>query len=147
MRHSNKKPSAIQLSLFGDNAAPRSEAEHRSPVASTQDSIPTYRENFREEILAEMNKPKLVYFIEAANVAMVKIGIAKNVEKRLVDLQTASPVKLRIIATLPGGMKLEKELHRQFGHLRSHGEWFHLTDEILTYIDRSKSKKGFENND
>ena len=75
---------------------------------------------------------QLVYFIEGAN--KIKIGIAEDPETRLETLQASSPVQLRILATCNGGIKREKELHKQFAHLRLHGEWFEGAAELTSYI-------------
>ena len=63
-----------------------------------------------------------IYFIEAGD--MVKIGYSTHPNKRFKDLQIASPVPLTINYLIPGDPDLERRLHEQFAHLRSHGEWF-----------------------
>jgi Meiotically Up-regulated Gene 113 (MUG113) protein len=63
-----------------------------------------------------------------------KIGHSKDVEKRLVQLRTGSPVSLEIKAVLPGGEDVEKILHWIFKGRRSHGEWFNLNGEDIRLI-------------
>jgi hypothetical protein len=65
----------------------------------------------------------LVYFIEGPGRA-VKIGTARDLRKRVACLQTGSPVRLRVLATVSGGSKLEREYHRRFAEHALHGEWF-----------------------
>lgn len=64
----------------------------------------------------------------------VKIGVAKNVVRRLIQLQTGSPKKLRIMHSFAAGFECEDTLHKLFSHLRIRGEWFKLTNEIRNYI-------------
>ena len=78
-----------------------------------------------------------VYFIYAMLPNVVKIGISNCIEGRIDALQCLSPVPLEIIGAIPkGGSKLERKLHKRFKHLRSHGEWFHYTEELKAYIEK-----------
>lgn len=54
----------------------------------------------------------------------MKIGRTNNVVKRLLNLQTGSSARLIMVALEPGGAKLERDRHRQFGSDRRQGEWF-----------------------
>jgi len=63
-----------------------------------------------------------IYFIEAGD--MVKIGYSTHPNKRFMDLQITSPVPLTLNYLIPGDPGLERHLHKQFAHLRAHGEWF-----------------------
>ena len=69
-----------------------------------------------------------VYFIQAGYGA-IKVGMAKNPEKRLADMQVSSSKPLRIVAKFPMPDRerarcLEKELHGLFADERIRGEWF-----------------------
>jgi hypothetical protein len=79
-----------------------------------------------------------VYFIHSEESNAVKIGRAKDVEKRLKSLQTAHPHELKVIKIfkLKGGkaaQELESSLHQKFDHLRLSGEWFKAEPELLDY--------------
>jgi len=76
---------------------------------------------------------KQIYFILAGE--FVKIGIAKNPKKRLRDLQTANPVKLNLLYTIPGDETLEKTLHLIFDEYRESGEWFRYEYGLKSFID------------
>jgi hypothetical protein len=80
-------------------------------------------------------KPGFVYFIRADD-GLVKIGIAKDPASRLRNMQTGSAAVLRIIAVhaCDSPAAVEAGLHRQFAHLRQHGEWFSPTPELLMFI-------------
>lgn len=78
---------------------------------------------------------RFVYFV-AGEIGAVKIGSARDAEKRLRDLQCGSPIPLRILATVSGGLKVEAEYHRRFAAHRLHGEWFERVPEIEAEIAR-----------
>jgi hypothetical protein len=65
-----------------------------------------------------------VYLIGAAGSTVAKIGKSTDVQGRRGALQTGSPVKLEILATVPGDIDLEGALHAHFEPQRLHGEWF-----------------------
>ena len=76
-----------------------------------------------------------VYFIQPVDGGRIKIGVSGNPEIRLRDLQTGSPVDLRIIALIPDAAPgTEPALHVRFAHARAHGEWFDPTPDLLDYI-------------
>lgn len=71
-----------------------------------------------------------VYFIAGAD--LIKIGIANNLKKRLIELQCGSPIKLRVLGFVatPQPELLEKWLHGRFDEYRRHGEWFESAYEL-----------------
>ena len=75
-----------------------------------------------------------VYFIRAAT-GEIKIGHAKDPLKRLNDLQTGQPAPLRLLATMPGGVEVERELHDRFAEFHLQGEWFFATERLLGFIE------------
>ena len=78
-----------------------------------------------------------VYLAEAIGVTMVKIGFTQNgVKRRISEIQKTCPVKLKLLAEIPGGRITEREIHKRFAHLRQSGEWFRLTKEIADFISK-----------
>ena len=70
-----------------------------------------------------------VYMIKADQ--FVKVGVAKNPEKRLEQMQTGSPYELEIIALLPFitrsmAFEYENHLHRRLRRFHFRGEWFSI---------------------
>lgn len=67
-----------------------------------------------------------------------KIGFSKNVEKRLVELQTGNPEKLQIHHTeaVPKDRirLLERKIHKELGYRRISGEWFDLTADEAKHM-------------
>lgn len=81
----------------------------------------------------------MIYFIVAFEVRKVKIGISRNLKRRLLALQMASPVHLKISASFPGTAETEHAMHERFAKARLHGEWFTLTREIEDFIRATNS--------
>jgi hypothetical protein len=72
--------------------------------------------------------PGHVYFISFGS--LIKIGFSTNIQQRLRVLPHDE-----LLAKIPGTMRDEKVLHRQFAHLRQQGEWFRKEPDLLAYID------------
>jgi Meiotically Up-regulated Gene 113 (MUG113) protein len=66
----------------------------------------------------------VVYLIGSPDHGHVKIGIAKDVERRLATLQTGNHHTLQVLATMPGGLRLERLLHSYFADRHTRGEWY-----------------------
>ena len=69
-----------------------------------------------------------VYFIQAGY-GSIKVGMAKNPEKRLANMQTSTSKTLRLLAKFPmpdrqAARNLEIDLHKAFAHEHIRGEWF-----------------------
>lgn len=86
-----------------------------------------------------------VYFISNEDSNAIKIGLAKNVSKRLMALQTSSPAKLKLIKavqveSVKAAKALEESLHKQFCEMRLAGEWFKSEAQLLEYIKQLRSE-------
>jgi hypothetical protein len=79
-----------------------------------------------------------VYFIQAGQSGPIKIGIAIDVRKRLLALGCGSPEKLFLRATIPGGQKLERRLHRALRDHRLEGEWFSFAPLVRVTVAVAK---------
>ena len=79
----------------------------------------------------------IYFFIEDSN-EQVKIGRAKDIERRRKGLQTGNPRKLLLLGWIrtDDDVRLEKEIHQNFSHLRGTGEWFDLDPaDILPILE------------
>ena len=66
-----------------------------------------------------------LYFVQGANGGPIKIGLARNVERRIKALQASLPVILRLLYVIPNAsQETELYLHTMFAEHRLHGEWF-----------------------
>lgn len=91
----------------------------------------------RQEQPSESPKEKetvagTIYFLSDSS--MVKIGHTANLDARVKSIQNMSPVPLSLLGTIPGSVQDEQKLHGRFAHLRQHGEWFSMTDELSAFI-------------
>ena len=67
-----------------------------------------------------------LYIIQSNVTGAVKIGRSSNPEKRLLELQTGSPHRLRLLASFEGRGDAELMLHQSVDRfrLKIKGEWF-----------------------
>jgi predicted GIY-YIG superfamily endonuclease len=82
-----------------------------------------------------------VCFIKNEDSNAIKIGLAKDLTKRMKALQTSSPAKLKLIQSVQvesaeEAHKLERSLHKQFREIRLAGEWFKADENLLDYINQ-----------
>ncbi|MFB7672299.1 GIY-YIG nuclease family protein [Kitasatospora purpeofusca] len=90
-----------------------------------------------------------MYLITAANSRTAKIGRSTDPEGRVAALQSGSPVALLLAATFPGGPRLERHLHQEFGEYRIHGEWFDFGEhdpvtEVTTVVEAYEPEPGHD---
>lgn len=79
-----------------------------------------------------------VYFIQAGEPdadgrALVKIGFTTDVEQRVKQLQTASPLSLKLLEVTIGTQAVEAFLHRVLRRHRIRGEWFRIHADDISY--------------
>jgi predicted GIY-YIG superfamily endonuclease len=83
-----------------------------------------------------------VYLINQEGTDLYKIGVTKNLSKRLSALQTSSPVKLVVVKQFNTnyGYKLEKNLHSFFRSNKLEGEWFRLDIQQVNLFEECCNK-------
>lgn len=74
----------------------------------------------------------MIYFIQIKEDGPIKIGRAKDPQKRLVSLQSGSPYPLRLLLMLEE--EDEKKYHIQFNSNRTNREWFNPAKDLLDFI-------------
>lgn len=67
---------------------------------------------------------EFVYVIRAEDDPPIKVGIARDVPRRLAGLQTGNPRQLELLFVFPGTVELERSLHKSLAPDRLTGEWF-----------------------
>lgn len=84
-----------------------------------------------------------IYFIQVGDIGPIKIGYAKDCQKRFNQLQSHNPYKLSILYTTPATLSDEQLIHYQLR--KSHpdlclnGEWYHPAKIIFNTIKDFKS--------
>lgn len=76
-----------------------------------------------------------VYFILAPDQLKIKIGQAKDVNKRLNSLRGSSPCELRLLASVRSYGDFEAYLHKKLAASRLHGEWFRADEQVLSVVE------------
>ena len=60
----------------------------------------------------------ILYFLQAGNNGPIKIGITKNLEKRIRQLEKEAPYEIKVQALYPGSRGFEKIVHSKFCKFR-----------------------------
>jgi Meiotically up-regulated gene 113/Poxvirus D5 protein-like len=70
-----------------------------------------------------------IYFIRVFGFTATKIGISKNANRRLQNLQSANPFELRLISAIEviSPLEIEQKLKKRFKAQCLRGEWFDLS--------------------
>ena len=76
-----------------------------------------------------------VYAIGPLDGDVIKIGSTVSPWERLQTLQTSHPERLAVFALMPGGVREERALHREFAEhrVRASGEWFRLAPQVIRW--------------
>jgi hypothetical protein len=82
--------------------------------------------------------PSRVYFIELNE--FVKIGFTQSVKMRVMQIQYASPYKVKLLHATPGGKAEEEFIHAMFEADRVRGEWFRMSPELCEFIEQRKAE-------
>ncbi|WP_163836928.1 GIY-YIG nuclease family protein [Spartinivicinus ruber] len=92
---------------------------------------------------SERSLPKgvsYIYFVQAGEDGLIKIGRTKDVQARMCSLNSASPVELKLLGVFKAKDYMEKILHEEFAKYRVKGEWFKPVEEIKNFILAYKFK-------
>jgi hypothetical protein len=86
-----------------------------------------------ERFYAEQGTSAHLYIAQIVNTPLIKIGISREVKKRVAQLQTSHPSALRVLRIVSGGdaRALEQRLHQRYADYRQEGEWFALPADLL----------------
>lgn len=83
----------------------------------------------------QMERRRVVYFIGAPSLGLVKIGYSEDLASRFTDLSVGSPVELRLLHVIPGDVDDERALHKRFALYRVRGEWFRITGTLAAFLE------------
>jgi Meiotically up-regulated gene 113 len=64
----------------------------------------------------------------------VKIGWSGNPERRFIKIAADCSRPCQLLGYIEGGSADEADIHVKFSHLRTHGEWFTASDELLQFV-------------
>lgn len=83
--------------------------------------------------LSQFQNPKYIYILLNETTNFVKIGITKNTDRRIRQLELSSGCKLKTIFISDEYFKaalIEKSFKTFFKSKQQEGEWFNITPEI-----------------
>ena len=86
-------------------------------------------------------RPVDLDFVKAGD--CIKIGIAVDWHKRIMNLQSASPVKLRRLLVIRFFVGLEPKLHKKLADFHIRGEWIRDCPEVRCQMERFASSELF----
>jgi hypothetical protein len=78
-----------------------------------------------------------VYFAQAKHSGEVKIGFSTNVDNRLYALANQRWTTMTLLGWVPGGPKVEREMHAKFDAFALGHEWFNPAPELLSFVETS----------
>jgi hypothetical protein len=77
---------------------------------------------------------KYVYAVVQGDRGPIKFGFTSNMGKRLAALQTANPMRLRVVWVKPGTKSKEKRIHKKLERYALTGEWFRPDKKVLDVV-------------
>lgn len=80
-----------------------------------------------------------VYFIREGD--LIKIGFSSNVRSRVMAIINGLRGKGELLGYMPGDRSVEKHFHQMFAADREYGEWFCVSDKLLTVIETMTTKE------
>lgn len=93
-------------------------------------------------------KKSNVYLLKVSPDGIYKIGVAKNVNRRVKQLQTGNPEKIEIIRVFPTNypFKIESYLHRKHSYNHVQGECYYMSEQDIKDFDETCSlcERNFE---
>jgi hypothetical protein len=76
----------------------------------------------------------MVYFMGSGSDGPIKIGMSFDPDRRVKDIQTASPEEIRVLAQVSGDQDVERMFHGVFAPDHIRGEWFKRSPTLLEFI-------------
>jgi len=91
--------------------------------------------NVRKELRHISTVP--VYFAQADRTGEIKIGFSTDVHNRLYLLGNLHSTAMALLGWVPGGPKVEREMHAKFAVFALGREWFSPAPEVMSFIAAS----------
>lgn len=121
-----------------DEAAAKAEAAKYAYVAK---SVDKNGERVRHSVQPPQEAG--VYFLQSSEPGEpVKIGVAKNIAKRVKTLQTGSASPLVLRAWMSGSHDDERRMHKKFERAHIRGEWFEPTPALEGFMTEQYERNG-----
>ncbi len=93
----------------------------------------------KKEIIKDKNLKYITYFVRSKNLNKIKIGVTKNIYKKILFMESNNPDKLEVLCVIKGtGRNYDKVLQNKFIKRRYKNDWFFNHAEIISYIRKLK---------
>jgi hypothetical protein len=86
----------------------------------------------------DLENARVTFFLRSG--ASIKIGTAKDFDKRLAKLQEGLSRPLEVLAVVPAELAPEAELRERFAALAMRWRWFRADRALLDYIESVKAE-------
>ena len=102
-----------------------------------------YKARVIEDVLPQNNgNRQFVYVLKNPLNETVKIGVAQDVQKRIMQLQTGAGVELELVyqsMVCSNAFSIERDVHAHFEKHRTFGEWFKVSPtEVIDYLENQR---------
>jgi hypothetical protein len=77
----------------------------------------------------------MIYFVQSGKAGPIKVGVATNLGKRLLSLQSGNPQPITVLATCPGSFAEEKAVLDTLWRERLQGEWHKPSALVHGFIE------------
>jgi hypothetical protein len=101
-------------------------------VEGARDHVARVRDNAKERAGAGLADSGYVYAV--ADGKHIKIGWAKNLDKRLGELQISSPRDMRLLGSVIGFRHDERRIQERFSQYHVRGEWYRDVPSIREFF-------------
>ncbi|HHF3209279.1 TPA: GIY-YIG nuclease family protein [Vibrio diabolicus] len=123
--------------------------DHWSNIPDWVDNLDLSPEKYREGVknvekfIVDNKAPRYLYVLRCSGTSFFKIGISNDIDKRMRELQTGCPFKLKLVCSTEPEFEdmyareilfLEKFFHKNYAEFHVHGEWFELSYEHIADI-------------
>lgn len=125
-------------------ASARAEADRLQKIAvETGSPVGVSRSFYTFPPLERVPAMQGVYFIHLEPWPdIIKIGYAKDIERRIFHLDQVMPAPICLLAFKAGGtLEDEAAYHRRFARMRVRGEWFRLTCGLAQLISELREQE------
>jgi len=105
---------------------------HVGAVEGAREHVARIRNDANERAGSGVVDSGYVYAIMAGQ--HIKIGWARDLDKRLATLQTSSPKRLQLLGSIIGFCSDEGRLHERFARYHIRGEWYRDAPAIREFF-------------
>ena len=86
-----------------------------------------------------------IYFMLVEEFELLKIGVAINVKRRIQEIQTYIPYKVKLVLDVEERQNLtEKGIHKKLKSSHKRREWFYYNENLIKFIEELRIAKEIE---